>query len=142
MDASDVLKSISSNISSASAYIEEQIQRLERAENKIEHEQNAGLGEIKKIKQPDLGKLWTGSRANYFQQDREAAYNTMSSILNNDYDGYKASIGNKIALLKMEKASADFAAQAASKISGIAAMGEHLADDIGNELNALKKRWL
>lgn len=142
MDASDILRSISSNISGASAGLEEQIQRLERAKNKIEQEQNAGLGEIKKLKQPELGKLWSGSRANHFQEDREEAYNTMSSILNNDYEGYMSAIGSRITFLKIEKATADFYAQAANKLSSVVAAGEHLADDIGNELNELKKRWL
>ncbi|MCD7035550.1 DUF5082 domain-containing protein [Metabacillus sp. GX 13764] len=138
MDVTNLLSAVNSTISNKSAALDEEIARLERAKSKIAAEQNAGLGEINKIMQPELGKLWTGKRAESFQQNREDAYQAMQEVFNSQYDSYLSSIGNKIFFLKAEKAAADAASALCSGYRQAVEAGKDLADDVYDKL----KGWL
>ncbi|OIK03627.1 DUF5082 family protein [Bacillus sp. MUM 13] len=105
MEVTDSLTAAHHLAASAIAKIDEQITRLNAAKADITSEQTSGITEIKAVLDPDLGKSWTGDRADKFEKARNKAHKTISNILNDDYDHYISEIEQKIAWLEIERAA-------------------------------------
>ncbi|TVX80238.1 DUF5082 domain-containing protein [Peribacillus simplex] len=121
--------------------VNEKINRLEQAKRKIKEEQNACLGEIAKIKNPDLAKSWTGNRAEDFQDARSDAYKAMSTIIHDDYDDYQEKIDGKIMMLNIEKKALSAAGTIAHEADVLLGKGEAVIDQLESKISYLKG-WL
>ncbi|KAB7705324.1 DUF5082 domain-containing protein [Bacillus aerolatus] len=141
MSQASMLGDIQAAISGSIAAIQEKIERLEQAKRDINAEQDQCTSEIKKIDQPALGNSWTGSRADSFDDSRDAALKEMERIVSEEYDSYIQSIENKIALLKIELAAAQAASAVAQGAERLLDKGEEFVEDVGNTINSLKG-WL
>ncbi|TCP31223.1 uncharacterized protein DUF5082 [Scopulibacillus darangshiensis] len=141
MSLSGMLSSVHSAIASQSGDIDRQITKLEHAKSRIESEQNACLGEIKKVEQPDLGKDWSGTRAGKFDDAREAARQAMTNIYEYDYDMYKSRIDGRINGLKIERGALNAASAIAHEASELMEKGEDFMEAAGDKLSELKG-WL
>ena len=140
MSFSDALNQIYNEISSQSAAIDEKISRLEKAKQKIKEEQYISLQEIRKILEPQLDALWTGSRSNSFDNSREKAHTAIATIINDDYDDYVQSIENKINLFKVERSILDFTSGLANEASQLIGKGEEVFDELESKISDLKGR--
>ncbi|MDM5304473.1 YwqH-like family protein [Peribacillus frigoritolerans] len=135
------LSEIHSALSSKTSDVNEKINRLEQAKRQIKEEQNACLGEIAKIKNPDLGKSWTGNRAEDFQDARSDAYKAMSTIIHDDYDDYQEKIEGKIMMLNIEKKALSAAGTIAHEADVLLGKGEAVIDQLESKISYLKG-WL
>ncbi|WP_232783006.1 DUF5082 family protein [Bacillus sp. BA3] len=135
------LSEIHSALSSKMSDVNEKINRLEHAKSQIKVEQNACLGEIAKIKNPDLAKSWTGNRAEDFQDARIDAYKAMSTIIHDDYDDYKEKIDGKIMILNIEKKALSAAGTIAHEADVLLGKGEAVIDQLESKISYLKG-WL
>ncbi|MFS0602652.1 DUF5082 family protein [Peribacillus frigoritolerans] len=135
------LSEIHSTLSSKTSDVNEKINRLEQAKRQIKEEQNACLGEIAKIKNPDLAKSWTGNRAEDFQDARSDAYKAMSTIIHDDYDDYQEKIDGKIMMLNIEKKALSAAGTIAHEADVLLGKGEAVIDQLESKISYLKG-WL
>ncbi|MFF2853634.1 DUF5082 domain-containing protein [Peribacillus sp. NPDC058002] len=135
------LSEIHSALSSKMSDVNEDINRLEQAKRQIKEEQNACLGEIAKIKNPDLGKSWTGNRAEDFQDARIDAYKAMSTIIHDDYDHYQEKIAGKIMMLNIEKKALSAASTIAHEADVLLDKGEAVIGQLESKISYLKG-WL
>ncbi|CAH0280679.1 DUF5082 family protein [Peribacillus sp. NPDC101481] len=135
------LSEIHSALSSKMSDVNEKINRLEHAKSQIKVEQNACLGEIAKIKNPDLAKSWTGNRAEDFQDARIDAYKAMSTIIHDDYDDYQEKIDGKIMILNIEKKALSAAGTIAHEADVLLGKGEAVIDQLESKISYLKG-WL
>lgn len=135
------LSEIHSALSSKMSDVNEKINRLEQAKRQIKEEQNACLGEIAKIKNPDLAKSWTGNRAEDFQDSRSDAYKAMSTIIPDDYDDYQEKIDGKIMMLNIEKKALSAAGTIAHEADVLLGKGEAFIDQLESKISYLKG-WL
>ncbi|MGG0789256.1 DUF5082 family protein [Peribacillus simplex] len=135
------LSEIHSTLSSKMSDVNEKINRLEQAKRQIKDEQNACLGEIAKIKNPDLAKSWTGNRAEDFQDARSDAYKAMSTIIHDDYDDYQEKIDGKIMMLNIEKKTLSAAGTIAHEADVLLGKGEAVIDQLESKISYLKG-WL
>ncbi|MDM5214545.1 DUF5082 family protein [Peribacillus sp. NJ4] len=135
------LSEIHSALSSKMSDVNEKINRLEQAKRQIKDEQNACLGEIAKIKNPDLAKSWTGNRAEGFQDARSDAYKAMSTIIHDDYDDYQEKIDGKIMMLNIEKKALSAAGTIAHEADVLLGKGEAVIDQLESKISYLKG-WL
>ncbi|WP_299832318.1 DUF5082 family protein [uncultured Metabacillus sp.] len=142
MSLSDMLYSIQRSISSQSNDLEEKIQRLTQAKNDINREQDLLLQEIKKIKQPDLGKEWTGVRADNFDREREDAYTIMQRIGQIDYSSYQRLIESKINSLEIEQSVLNVTKALAYEAGQLIDKGEDAVDELASRISDLKRRLL
>ncbi|MBA4535558.1 DUF5082 domain-containing protein [Bacillus aquiflavi] len=140
MGYAEMLSQIYGTISSRSADINEKIERLRQAKRKIEQEQNTSLGEIKKIKQPELANSWKGERAISFNESRLEAFKVINEIINDDYDDYKQEISLKMGLLTAEKGVLDMASGLANEASNLLSKGEEALEELSNKINEIKRR--
>jgi len=137
---SDDLSAIYSSLSSRTAAIDEKIARLQRAKGEINQEQNTSMQEIRKILEPELGSLWTGNRANAFDQSRDEAHKIMQDIVNDDYEDYQQKIGVVIGLLKIERESLSVIGGLANEASQLLDKGEDALEELGSRIDDLKRR--
>ncbi|WP_260288262.1 DUF5082 domain-containing protein [Peribacillus aracenensis] len=135
------LSEIHSALSSKMSDVNEKINRLEQAKRQIKDEQNACLGEIAKIKNPDLGKSWTGNRAEDFQDARSDAYKAMTTIIHDDYDDYQEKIDGKIMMLNIEKKALSAAGTIAHEADALLGKGEAVIDKLESKISYLNG-WL
>ncbi|CAH0286575.1 hypothetical protein SRABI96_04132 [Peribacillus sp. Bi96] len=135
------LSEIHSALSSKTSDVNEKINRLEQAKRQIKEEQNACLGEIAKIKNPDLEKSWTGNRAEDFQDARSDAYKAMSTIIHDDYDDYQEKIEGKITILNIEKIALSAAGAIAHEADVLLGKGEAVIHQLESKISYLKG-WL
>jgi hypothetical protein len=137
----DSLSQIRQVISGQGADVEEKMDRLKKAKSEIEHQQNAYLGECRKINQPELGKSWTGSRAEPFHDSRDEAQQSIEAILHNEYEDYKSRIDGEIMQLSMQKEALSIAGVLAREAEELADAGEEAWEAAGNKFQDLN-RWL
>jgi Domain of unknown function (DUF5082) len=142
MSLSDTLYSLQNMISSQSNDIDEKIDRLRKAKNDISHEQNLLLQEIKSIKQPDLGKEWTGKRAEDFDKEREEAYNVMQKIGETDYSDYQRIIENMINSLEIEQSILNITKSIAYEAGQLVEKGEDAVDELAGKISDIQRRLL
>ncbi|MFD6207905.1 DUF5082 family protein [Peribacillus sp. NPDC060253] len=135
------LSEIHSALSSKMSDVNEKINRLEQAKRQIKEEQNACLGEIAKIKNPDLEKSWTGNRAEDFQDARSDAYKAMSTIIHDDYDDYQEKIEGKITILNIDKIALSAAGTIAHEADVLLGKGEAVIDQLESKISYIKG-WL
>jgi hypothetical protein len=140
MSLSNVLFSIQRSISSQSNDLDEKIDRLTQAKSDISREQDLLLQEIKKIKQPDLGREWTGNRADNFEHEREDAYSVMQKIGQTDYSSYQRLIEGKINMLEMERTVLNVTRALAYEAGQLVDKGEDAVDELADRISDLKRR--
>ncbi|CAH0345748.1 DUF5082 family protein [Bacillus sp. CECT 9360] len=140
MGYSEVLHSIHAAISSQSADLGAKIERLRRAKNEIDNEQNVSLGEIKKTLQPELGDSWNGTLARKYDDARDEAFSVMQEIINDDYERYKERIETKINMLEVERTAMSLASAIAHEANGLLSKGEEAVDRLENTISDLKRR--
>lgn len=140
MSLSDTLYSLQGMISSQSNDNDEKISRLRQAINDISNEQNLLLQEIKQIKQPDLGKEWTGNRANDFDKEREEAYSVMQKIGDTDYANYIRSIESKINSLEIEQSFLNITKAIAYEAGQLVEKGEDAIDELSDKISDIQRR--
>ena len=140
MSLSDTLYSLQGMISSQSNDNDEKISRLRQAINDISNEQNLLLQEIKQIKQPDLGKEWTGNRANDFDKEREEAYSVMQKVGDTDYSNYIRSIESKINSLEIEQSFLNITKAIAYEAGQLVEKGEDAIDELSDKISDIQRR--
>ncbi|MFJ7754237.1 YwqH-like family protein [Peribacillus muralis] len=137
----NTLREIHSAISGRMSDVSEKINRLEQAKRLINEEQNTCLGEIGKIKYPELAGSWTGKRAGDFQDARSDAYKAMSTIIHVDYDDYQEKIEGKITMLNIEKTALNAAGTIAHEADVLLGKGETFIEQLESKISYLKG-WL
>jgi Domain of unknown function (DUF5082) len=142
MSLSNTLYSLQNMISSQSNDIDEKIDRLKKAKNDISHEQNLLLQEIKQIKQPDLGREWTGKRANDFDKEREEAYSVMQKIGDTEYSYYQREIENEIDRLEIELSFLNITKTIAFEAGQLVEKGEDAVDELADRISDIQRRLL
>lgn len=140
MSLSSTLYSIQNTISSRSNEVNEKIERLQKAKSEISSEQSILLQEIEKIKQPDLGKDWTGKRSEEFDEEREQAYTIMKNIGQYSYNSYQYTIESKINVLELERMALNTASALAHEAGDLVNMGEDAIDELSDRISDLKRR--
>jgi uncharacterized protein YukE len=140
MSLASTLYEIQRTISSQTNDIDEKIERLRQAKNDISREQDLLLQEIKKIKQPELGREWTGKRANDFDNEREDAYSVMQQIGQIDYSGYQRLIESKINSLEIEQSILSVTRALAYEAGQLVDKGEDAIDELSDKISDLKRR--
>jgi uncharacterized protein YukE len=140
MSLASTLYEIQRTISSQTNDIDEKIERLRQAKNDISREQDLLLQEIKKIKQPELGREWTGKRANDFDNEREDAYSVMQKIGQIDYSGYQRLIESKINSLEIEQSILSVTRALAYEAGQLVDKGEDAIDELSDKISDLKRR--
>lgn len=140
MSFSEMLNQIHGAISYQSSELNDQINRLQRAKQQIEHEQTECMNEMRKILDPELDHLWKGSRADDFHEDRNEAYKVMRNIADEDYDAYKQRIQGKINALEVDRTVLNAVSGLAHEADKLLAVGEDAFEELGNRLDDLKRR--
>jgi hypothetical protein len=140
MSFSNTLYAIQRTISSQSNDIDEKIERLIQAKSDISQEQDLLLQEIRKINQPDLGRDWTGKRANDYDLQREEAYSVMQKIGQIDYAGYQRLIESKINSLEIERSFLNVTRAIAYEAGQLVDKGEDAIDELSEKIGDLKRR--
>lgn len=140
MGYSEILHAIHAAISSQSGDLDAKIERLRRAKNEIDNEQNISLGEIKKTLQPELDNFWTGTLSRKYDDARYEAYSVMQNIVNDDYDQYKEKIETKINMLEAERTALNIASAIAREADGLLSKGEQAVDRLESTISDLKRR--
>jgi hypothetical protein len=140
MSLSSTLYSLQRTISSQANDINEKIERLNQAKNDIGREQDLLLQEIKKIKQPDLGREWTGKRADDYDNEREDAYAVMQKIGEIDYSSYQRLIESKINSLEIEQSFLNITRAIAYEAGQLVDKGEDAIDELSDKISDLKRR--
>ena len=140
MGLSDQLSSLSQSLSSQKGAAAQDIQRLREAKQKVIHEQAAGYEERQKLTQPFLGAAWTGTRADAFNEDRDAASEKLNAILNVDFEGYIRAIEVEISLLESKMSVLVSLGFAANEVGDLINQGEEMVDAAQEKLTALSRR--
>jgi uncharacterized protein YukE len=140
MSLSSTLYSLQRTISSQANDINEKIERLNQAKNDIGREQDLLLQEIRKIKQPDLGREWTGKRADDYDNEREDAYAVMQKIGEIDYSSYQRLIESKINSLEIEQSFLNITRAIAYEAGQLVDKGEDAIDELSDKISDLKRR--
>jgi uncharacterized protein YukE len=140
MSLSSTLYSLQRTISSQANDINEKIERLNQAKNDISREQDLLLQEIKKIKQPDLGREWTGKRADDYDNEREDAYAVMEKIGEMDYSSYQRLIESKIHSLEIEQNFLSITRAIAYEAGQLVDKGEDAIEELSDKISDLKRR--
>ncbi len=87
---------------------------------------------------PELGKHWTGTKADDFDKGREEAKSEASKIVNDKYNGYMASIQFKIFTLEAEKFELNLTKSALNAAGDLLAKGEEFVEEAGKQISKLK----
>ncbi|QAA21798.1 DUF5082 family protein [Sporolactobacillus terrae] len=140
MGASATLKAISRTLAHQSAAVDDQIDRLKRANRKLGQEQAAGMHALRILTKPELGSDWTGSKARTFQKKRDVAQDKLRAKLTTSVDSYQQRIEAKIHELQLKR---DFLAGTramAYEASDLLHKGEKAADTLEHKLSKIKGR--
>ncbi|WP_285766797.1 DUF5082 family protein [Peribacillus sp. SI8-4] len=140
MAYADILSNMHSAISSKKAIINGKIERLVKAKNDIMDEQSMCLHEIRKIKDPELGKSWTGERSDQFQEARHNAYQAMYDVIHDDYDDYQWKIEAMITKLNAEDTLLSIAGNIAHEADQLLTKGEEAIEQVESKIADLKRR--
>ncbi|KIL51168.1 YwqH-like family protein [Jeotgalibacillus campisalis] len=145
MDLAGELNNLTSSITSQRSNIAADIQRLETALSDIKREQETGFQEKKTLTEPELGASWKGTRADSFDEDREAASEKMDQILHYDFSMYISSIESKISTLQNQIAALTALDIVSNEAEDLIRKGEDAIDSAISKLGEIRKglaSWL
>ncbi len=132
------LADIKSSLNGKISDTEDKIEKLKKAKKDIHTLQEEAITEIKNIVKPELGKHWTGTKANDFDKGREEAKSEASKIVNDKYNEYMVSINREILDLKVEKSKYASELFIANGAENLLKKGEEFAEEVGNTIRQLK----
>ncbi|TYS09994.1 DUF5082 domain-containing protein [Bacillus subtilis] len=138
MGYESMLADIKSSLNGKISDIEDKIEKLKKAKKDIDTLQEEAITEIKDIVKPELGKHWTGTKADDFDKGREEAKSEASKIVNDKYNGYMASISGEIISLELKKATYAGELFIANGAGDLLKKGEEFAEEVGNTIRQLK----
>ncbi|MDY0404687.1 DUF5082 family protein [Virgibacillus sp. 179-BFC.A HS] len=139
-DEATFLKNASSHISGSIAEIDAKIERLRTANQEIAEDQSHYMGEIHKIKEPELDPLWIGERGNDYDESREAAYDTMKSILDTDYENKMRAIETQISILQSQRGFLTATSAIVDAANDLLQKGEDAVEALGNKISEISGR--
>lgn len=140
MGASETLNMIFRTLSYRSAALDDQIERLKRANRRLGREQAEALHAIRRLTQPETGAHWTGSRARSFHRKRDDAQDRMRARMTASIDGYQRRIESKIRELRMESDFLQSTGSMAREAGRMLDRGEKAADALERNLTSIKRR--
>ncbi|QBJ84062.1 hypothetical protein C7M23_01192 [Bacillus subtilis] len=138
MGYESMLADIKSSLNGKISDVEDKIEKLKKAKKDIDTLQEEAITEIKEIVKPELGKHWTGTKADDFDKGREEAKSEASKIVNDQYNEYMASIQSKIFWLETEKFELNLTKSAANAAGDLLAKGEDFVEEAGRQISKLK----
>lgn len=138
MGYESMLADIKSSLNGKISDVEDKIEKLKKAKKDIDTPQVEAITEIKDIVKPELGKHWTGTKADDFDKGRENAKSEASKIVNDKYNEYMASIQSKIFWLETEKFELNLTKSAANAAGDLLAKGEDFVEEAGRQISKLK----
>ncbi|AEP88552.1 MULTISPECIES: YwqH-like family protein [Bacillus] len=138
MGYESMLADIKSSLNGKISDVEDKIEKLKKAKKDIDTLQEEAITEIKDIVKPELGKHWTGTKADDFDKGRENAKSEASKIVNDKYNEYMASIQSKIFWLETEKFELNLTKSAANAAGDLLAKGEEFVEEAGRQISKLK----
>ncbi|MFP7231176.1 DUF5082 family protein [Bacillus subtilis] len=138
MGYESMLADIKSSLNGKISDVEDKIEKLKNAKKDIDTLQEEAITEIKEIVKPELGKHWTGTKADDFDKGREEAKSEASKIVNDKYNEYMASIQSKIFWLETEKFELNLTKSAANAAGDLLAKGEDFVEEAGRQISKLK----
>lgn len=138
MGYESMLADIKSSLNGKISDVEDKIEKLKKAKKDIDTLQEEAITEIKEIVKPELGKHWTGTKADDFDKGREEAKLEASKIVNDKYNEYMASIQSKIFWLETEKFELNLTKSAANAAGDLLAKGEDFVEEAGRQISKLK----
>ncbi|MCY7866479.1 DUF5082 family protein [Bacillus spizizenii] len=138
MGYESMLADIKSSLNGKISDVEDKIEKLKKAKKDIDTLQEEAITEIKDIVKPELGKHWTGTKADDFDKGRENAKSEASKIVNDKYNEYMASIQSKIFWLETEKFELNLTKGAANAAGDLLAKGEEFVEEAGRQISKLK----
>ncbi|KMY41397.1 hypothetical protein AC621_16985 [Bacillus sp. FJAT-27445] len=138
MGDESMLADIKSSLNGKISDVEDKIEKLKKAKKDIDTLQEEAITEIKEIVKPELGKHWTGTKADDFDKGREEAKSEASKIVNDKYNEYMASIQSKIFWLETEKFELNLTKSAANAAGDLLAKGEDFVEEAGRQISKLK----
>ncbi|KFI02699.1 DUF5082 family protein [Bacillus spizizenii] len=138
MGYESMLADIKSSLNGKISDVEDKIEKLKKAKKDIDTLQEEAITEIKDIVKPELGKHWTGTKADDFDKGRENAKSEASKIVNDKYNEYMASIQSKIFWLETEKFELNLTKSAANAAGDLLAKGEDFVEEAGRQISKLK----
>lgn len=134
------LTSLQGLINGKASEIADQLRRLREAKAEINNEQNLLLGEIRNLRRPDLLVQWVGPLSDRYDADREASYQSMVQIGNEQYDLYQRVIESRIHSLEAQKSHFSFLGSLAHEAEALLHKGEDYTEDVTAKINDLKGR--
>ncbi|MYL62229.1 DUF5082 domain-containing protein [Bacillus hwajinpoensis] len=134
------LSSLQGLINGKASDIADQLRRLREAKTEINREQNLLLGEIRNLRRPDLSDQWVGSLSDRYDADREASYQSMVQIGNEQYDLYQRVIDSRIHALEAQQSHFSFLGSLAHEAESLLHKGEGYAEDVSAKINHIKGR--
>ncbi|KIU05930.1 YwqH-like family protein [Bacillus subtilis] len=138
MGYESMLADIKSSLNGKISDVEDKIEKLKKVKKDIDTLQEEAITEIKEIVKPELGKHWTGTKADDFDKGREEAKSEASKIVNDKYNEYMASINGKIFDLEWDKAQYASELFIANGAANLLKKGEEFAEEVGNTISKLK----
>ncbi|QIW81650.1 YwqH-like family protein [Bacillus tequilensis] len=138
MGYESMLADIKSSLNGKISDVEDKIEKLKKAKKDIDTLQEEAITEIKEIVKPELGKHWTGTKADDFDKGREEAKSEASKIVNEKYNHYMSSIQSKILRLEAEKFELNLTKSAANTAGDLLAKGEDFLEEAGKQISKLK----
>ncbi|MCY7783111.1 MULTISPECIES: YwqH-like family protein [unclassified Bacillus (in: firmicutes)] len=138
MGYESMLADIKSSLNGKISDVEDKIEKLKKAKKDIDTLQEEAITEIKEIVKPELGKHWTGTKADDFDKGREEAKSEASKIVNDKYNEYMASISGKILDLEIQKATYAGELVLANTAGDLLAKGEDFVEEAGKHISKLK----
>ena len=138
MGYESMLADIKSSLNGKISDVEDKIEKLKKAKKDIDTLQEEAITEIKEIVKPELGKHWTGTKADDFDKGREEAKSEASKIVNDKYNEYMGSIQSKIFWLETEKFELNLTKSAANAAGDLLAKGEDFVEEAGRQISKLK----
>ena len=138
MGYESMLADIKSSLNGKISDVEDKIEKLKKAKKDIDTLQEEAITEIKEIVKPELGKHWTGTKADDFDKGREEAKSEASKIVNDKYNEYMASIQSKIFWLETEKFELNLTKSAANAAGDLLSKGEDFVEEAGRQISKLK----
>ncbi|MEC1612026.1 YwqH-like family protein [Bacillus mojavensis] len=138
MGYESMLADIKSSLNGKISDVEDKIEKLKKAKKDIDTLQEEAITEIKDIVKPELGKHWTGTKADDFDKGREDAKSEASKIVNDKYNDYMASISGEILDLEFQKATYAGELVLANTAGDLLAKGEDFVEEAGKHISKLK----
>ncbi|KIN37462.1 MULTISPECIES: DUF5082 family protein [Bacillus] len=138
MGYESMLADIKSSLNGKISDVEDKIEKLKKAKKDIDTLQEEAITEIKEIVKPELGKHWTGTKADDFDKGREEAKSEASKIVNDKYNEYMASIQMEIIQLESMKFFYDKELKLANFAGHTLAKGEEFLEDAVNQIKSIK----